>query len=116
MAPTVLTPTQRVGPAKTRRSAQGRHDGHGGGGSGGPEGEGHWESSGWDVPFRTYRTGIWMALVAIVMLFAAFTSALVVRRGISTDWRSTTLPRVLYLNTVVLMLSSLTLELSDNSV
>jgi hypothetical protein len=29
---------------------------------------------------------MWMAMAAILMLFAAFTSALIVRQGISTDW------------------------------
>jgi cytochrome c oxidase subunit 3 len=56
-----------------------------------------------------------MALAAIVMLFASFTSALVVRRGLSNDWVPTALPRILYLNTVVLLISSLTLEASRRS-
>src|SRR5919197_4872729 len=63
------------------------------------------QSQGWSVPAHTYRTGMWMALVAIVMLFASFTSAMVVRRGLSNDWGSTALPRVLYLNTVILVAS-----------
>src|SRR3989441_13115682 len=49
------------------------------------------------------------------MLFAAFTSAMVVRRGVSSDWVSTPLPRILYLNTLILLASSLTLELSRRS-
>jgi cytochrome c oxidase subunit 3 len=53
-----------------------------------------------------------MGLAAIVMLFAAFTSALIVRKGASTDWVSTPLPSVLYLNTFILASSSVTLELS----
>jgi len=44
------------------------------------------------------------------MSFAAFTSALVVRQGGSTDWRHLVLPRILYLNTLILLLSSITLE------
>jgi cytochrome c oxidase subunit III len=56
-------------------------------------------------------TGIWVALAAISMSFAALTSALVVRRGGAVDWRHFTLPSVLYLNTVVLFASSITLEL-----
>jgi cytochrome c oxidase subunit III len=56
-------------------------------------------------------TGIWVALAAISMSFAALTSALVVRRGGAVDWRHFTLPSVLYLNTVVLLASSITLEL-----
>jgi cytochrome c oxidase subunit III len=55
-------------------------------------------------------TGIWVALAAISMSFAALTSALVVRRGGAVDWRHFTLPSVLYVNTVVLFASSITLE------
>jgi cytochrome c oxidase subunit 3 len=58
---------------------------------------------------------MWMAMAAIVMLFAAFTSALIVRQGISTDWAPTALPHILYLNTAVLLASSLTLQLSRRS-
>lgn len=56
------------------------------------------------------RTGVWVAIAAISMSFAAFTSALVVRQGGSTDWRHLVLPRILYLNTLILLLSSITLE------
>jgi cytochrome c oxidase subunit 3 len=58
---------------------------------------------------------MWMGIAGIVMIFAAFTSALVVRRGLSIDWVPTALPRILFLNTLVLALSSLTLELSRRS-
>jgi cytochrome c oxidase subunit 3 len=58
---------------------------------------------------------MWMGIAGIVMIFAAFTSALVVRRGLSTDWVPTALPHILFLNTVVLVFSSLTLELSRRS-
>jgi cytochrome c oxidase subunit III len=55
-------------------------------------------------------TGIWVGLAAISMTFAAFTSALVVRQGSAPDWRHITLPSVLYLNTLVIIASSFTLE------
>jgi cytochrome c oxidase subunit 3 len=58
---------------------------------------------------------MWMGIAGIVMIFAAFTSALVVRRGLSTDWVPTALPHILFLNTGVLALSSFTLELSRRS-
>jgi cytochrome c oxidase subunit 3 len=58
---------------------------------------------------------MWMGLAAIVMLFAAFTSAMVVRQGVSSDWVSTRLPAIIYLNTILLLGSSLTLELSRRS-
>jgi cytochrome c oxidase subunit 3 len=49
------------------------------------------------------------------MLFAAFTSAFIVRRGLSDDWISTPLPPVLWANTLVLLASSVMLELSRRS-
>ncbi len=57
-------------------------------------------------------TGIWVVLFAITMMFAAFTSALIVRKGSSYDWRGFTLPSILYWNTLVLVASSVTLEVS----
>jgi|SRR5579872_1055562 len=57
-------------------------------------------------------TGIWVGLTAIAMTFAALTSALVVRKGASTDWQHFTLPSILYLDTLLLFASSITLELS----
>ncbi len=62
------------------------------------------------------RTGIWVGLAAISMSFAAFTSALIVRQGASLDWRHLTLPPVLYLNTLVLLASSVTLEIARRRV
>lgn len=53
--------------------------------------------------------GVWMFLATVTMLFAAFTSAYIVRRA-GTDWRPIVLPPVLWLNTGVLVLSSLVLE------
>jgi cytochrome c oxidase subunit 3 len=61
-------------------------------------------------------TGIWVGLAAITMSFAAFTSALVVRQGSAQDWRHITLPSVLYLNTLVIIASSVTLEISRRQV
>jgi cytochrome c oxidase subunit III len=58
------------------------------------------------------RTGIWVVIAAITMTFAAFTSAMVVREGASLDWRHLTLPRILYFNTLVLLVSSVTLEIA----
>jgi cytochrome c oxidase subunit 3 len=57
-------------------------------------------------------TGIWVALASITMTFAAFTSALIVRQGSSLDWRHFTLPPVLYFNTLVIIASSITLEIA----
>jgi cytochrome c oxidase subunit 3 len=57
-------------------------------------------------------TGIWVGITGISMMFAAFTSALVVRQGSAPDWRHFSLPTVLYVNTVLLFASSFTLEVA----
>ena len=62
------------------------------------------------------RTGIWIGLAAITMSFAALTSALIVRQGAANDWQHITLPSVLYFNTLVLLASSISLELSRRRV
>jgi cytochrome c oxidase subunit 3 len=62
------------------------------------------------------HSGIWVAIFAITMSFVAFTSALFVREGASGDWQHLTLPTVLYWNTLVLIASSFTLEISRRSI
>ena len=57
-------------------------------------------------------TAIWVVMFAISMMFAALTSALFVRKGSSQDWRTFTLPSILYFNTLLLVASSFTLEVS----
>ncbi len=61
-------------------------------------------------------TAIYVAVVGIGMIFAALTSALVVRKGGATDWKSFTLPSILYLNTLVLLVSAFVLEIGRRSV
>jgi cytochrome c oxidase subunit 3 len=61
-------------------------------------------------------TGIWVGLAAITMTFAAFTSALIVRQGAAPDWQHITLPPILYLNTLIILASSLTLEVGRRRV
>jgi cytochrome c oxidase subunit III len=58
---------------------------------------------------RASTSGIWVGVFAITMSFAAFTSALFVREG-TADWTHLTLPSILYFNTVLLLVSSFTLE------
>ncbi len=62
------------------------------------------------VALRRYRTGMWLAIGGITMVFAGFTSAYVVRKGLGADWRSISLPPLLGFNTAVLLASSVTLE------
>ena len=63
---------------------------------------------------RASRSGIWVGLFAITMSFAAFSSALFVRQG-TMDWTHIVLPSVLYLNTLILLASSATLEVARRS-
>src|SRR5689334_19565190 len=78
--------------------------GWGGGGGGNHDGRG--------ADRRASFTGLFVLLAASTMVFAAFTSAFVVRRGLSDDWASMPKPPVLFVNTAVLLLSSLALDLS----
>jgi cytochrome c oxidase subunit 3 len=57
------------------------------------------------------ESGIWIALFAITMSFAAFTSALFIRQA-STDWTHIAAPRILFISTAVLLLSSCVMEMS----
>lgn len=58
------------------------------------------------------RTGIWVGLSAIAMMFAALTSALYVREGSATDWHHIVLPPILWFNTLALIASSVALEMA----
>jgi cytochrome c oxidase subunit III len=60
---------------------------------------------------RGSESGIWIALFAITMSFAAFTSALFIRQA-STDWTHIAAPRILFVSTGVLVLSSCLMELA----
>lgn len=61
-------------------------------------------------------TAMWVLIAAIVMTFAAFSSALIVRQGGASDWQHLTLPPILYLNSFILIISSVTLELSRRQI
>jgi cytochrome c oxidase subunit 3 len=70
---------------------------------------------------RRARLGLLVALTPVLMLFVSFTSAYVVRQGLPTldprtnqlvhDWIPVKLPSLLWVNTLVLLLSSVGMEL-----
>jgi len=64
------------------------------------------------VSRRASFTGLWVLLAASTMVFAAFSSAFVVRRGLSDDWTAMHWPPILFVNTVVLLGSSVVLDQS----
>src|ERR1700720_3704451 len=79
-------------------------------------------SSFFDVRLRRARLGLIVGLTGIVMIFISFSSAYVVRQGLPTldprtdvlfhDWFPVPLPRLLLINTAVLLISSLTMEIA----
>src|SRR5882672_3005861 len=75
---------------------------------------------------RRARLGLLVALTPVIMLFVSFSSAYVVRQGLPTldprtnqlvrDWIPITLPKLLLINTAVLILSSLFMELARRQI
>src|SRR5580704_4203374 len=71
---------------------------------------------------RRARLGIIVALTAVVMIFVSYSSAYIVRQGLPTldpstgtlvrDWLPLQLPSFLLINTLVLLVSTLTMELA----
>lgn len=55
------------------------------------------------------QVGLWAFLATVIMLFAGFTSAILVRRTAS-DWPRLPVPGSLWVNTAILVVSSITLE------
>lgn len=71
---------------------------------------------------RRFRLGVALFVIAVTMLFAALTSAYIVRQGTTvvdadrgeyvTTWRPLELPPMLWMNTALLLVSSVTVELA----
>ena len=102
-------------PPKPKRTAAGPRPALGGRGPLPPRGEGRdggGGGNGWDPnsAVQRYKLGVWIGIGGIVMMFAAFTSAMVVRSGLSDDWRAIDWPRLLWLSTAVLLTSSFSIE------
>lgn len=55
------------------------------------------------------KFGMWIFLVTVVMLFAGLTSAYIVRRA-DGNWTNFELPSILWFTTVVILLSSVTMQ------
>jgi cytochrome c oxidase subunit 3 len=73
---------------------------------------GPWPTTAYGRKPKPAETGVWVAIATISMSFAALTSAMVVRQSAAPDWRHFQLPPILYFNTLILLISSLTLESS----
>jgi cytochrome c oxidase subunit III len=88
--------------------------------------DGHPGPPDYGTRLRRARLGLFVALIPVLMLFVSFTSAYVVRQGLPTldprtnnltrDWIPVTLPRLLVLNTFVLLLSTVSMELARRQI
>lgn len=63
----------------------------------------------------SYQTAVWVLMIPIVMLFVGLTSAMIVRKGLSSDWKSFHFPGILWLNSLVLIASSISMEVARRS-
>ncbi len=86
--------------------------GHGGGtdvpAGGDDDGEGSGGS--WQMPQRAYFTVIQLGIAGITMFFMALTSSFLVRKGLGNDWVAFSFPRILWVNTLILVASSFTIQ------
>ena len=62
-----------------------------------------------------YRIGVWMAIGSILMLFVALTSSYIVRSASGNDWHPIVMPKVLWLSTTLIIISSITIERARRS-
>jgi cytochrome c oxidase subunit 3 len=84
----------------------------GGNGDGGGDGSGKPGSNKPPSSPNRYYTGIAIGIVSILMFFMALASAFLVRKGTSGDWVAVHIPPLLWFNTALLLLSSVTLEVA----
>lgn len=62
-----------------------------------------------ELPQHEYSpavAGVWVLLGSITMMFIALASAMILRRGLTDDWAGVPWPRLLWVNTALLALSS----------
>ncbi|MDQ6845538.1 MAG: cytochrome c oxidase subunit 3 [Bacteroidota bacterium] len=61
-----------------------------------------------------HKFTLWIALASIVMMFAGFTSAYIIKRNLS-NWMTFDLPGIFWYSTAVIIFSSITILLSRNA-
>ena len=119
-----LTPTITIKDQKLGQGGSGVRPPEVGGGDGGRGDNG---TPDYDGRLRRARLGLITALVAIVMIFVALTSAYVIRQGLPvldektgksvSDWLQVSLPtQLLLINTFLLLLSSVTAEMARRQI
>lgn len=68
-----------------------------------------------EVKLKTRKTLLWFGIISIIMLFAGLTSAYIVRQS-EGKWAQFELPWTFMISTVVIILSSVPMELSLKSI
>lgn len=61
-----------------------------------------------------HKFTLWVAIASIIMMFAGLTSAYIVK-GSMPGWVSVTLPKLFYISTAVMLLSSFTMQMAVKS-
>jgi cytochrome c oxidase subunit III len=61
--------------------------------------------------FYAKRFALWLAIASMMMMFAGFTSAYIVKKADSADWINFPLPNVFYISTLMIVMSSITLHI-----
>lgn len=64
------------------------------------------------VPPDVYRAGMFYGIGSIASLFVTLTAMLTIRWVAAKEWRPIQLPQILYANTIILVMSSLALQLA----
>jgi len=103
-----------LAPPEIKRKPKGQVPSDGGFGRGGPGDDSHrWDPGDGErqTSADSYRLAMWLGLASIVMLFAGLSSAYIIRLGGSSDWRAIRIPTFLIPNSVILLVSSVTLEM-----
>ena len=117
MVTTVTTKNPGGASSKTKTltlGETGRRPG-GNGSRGGPQppdgNDGHEPRASRDASPQQYRIGMWLALSAILMMFAALTSAYVFRSArTQQEWQTFAVPQMLWVSTLLILASSATFE------
>jgi cytochrome c oxidase subunit III len=58
-----------------------------------------------------YRIGMWVGLASVTMMFTSLSSAYIVRASSANDWIALPMPKVLIVSTILILASSVSLEL-----
>jgi len=66
-------------------------------------------------PISKGQIAVWIVLTAVIMMFAGLSSAYIVLRGVPA-WQNIELPRLLWANTAVLLLSSIAIETARRAI